>query len=109
MDGARESAARRIADGEVVKAGVVWRCGGSAPALPGIQADVVMIATGRYESCVVTQPLNPIEPEHACVKRQRAVDVRDFQVDVADAGAGRNAVVLHQLQFNSWRRVYACA
>jgi hypothetical protein len=79
----------------MVKAGVVWRSGGSAPALPGIQADVVMIATGRYESCVVAQPLNPIEPEHARVERERAFYVRDLQVYVADACACWNAIVLH--------------
>ena len=54
-----------------------------------------MVATGRDKSGVVTQPLNPIEPEHARVERERAIYVRDLQVYVADAGARWNAVVLH--------------
>ena len=64
-------------------------------ALPGIEADVVMIAAGRDERGAVAQPHDQIEPEHALIERERAIDVRDLQMHVADAGAGRNAIVLH--------------
>ena len=57
-----------------------------------------MIATGRHERCVVAEPHDLVEPEHAVIERERAIDVGDFQVHVADAGAGGNAVVLHWLK-----------
>ena len=52
----------------------------------------VMIASGGYERGVVAEPHDAIEPEHAAVERDRAVDVGDVQVHVADAGAGGDSL-----------------
>jgi len=40
-------------------------------ALPGVEADVVVIAAGRNERRAVAHPLHHLEAEHAAVKPQR--------------------------------------
>ena len=63
-----ERRAVRIADGEVIEAG---RPGGGAwpaTALPGVQADVVMVAAGTQERRRVAHPLGDLESEDAVVK-----------------------------------------
>ena len=45
---------------------------------------MVMIATGRYKRCAVSEPHDLIEPEDAGVERQGSIDVADFQVHMPD-------------------------
>ena len=56
---------------------------------------MMVITTGRHKGCLIAEAHDLIEPEHVCVKRDRAIDVRHFQMHVANAGAGRNTVGLH--------------
>jgi hypothetical protein len=48
---------------------------------------MMMIATGRNEGRLVPQALHQFETEHAAVKDERAVEVGDFQMHVAEADA----------------------
>ena len=58
------------------------------PRVPGVQADVMVVAAGGDEGRFIAQPLLQLEAEHAAVEVERAVDVRHFEVDVADVDAG---------------------
>jgi hypothetical protein len=66
--------------------------GGGLPArgFPGVQPDVVVIATGGDERCFLAHTRLKLEPEDATVKIERAVEVGDLEVDVADDDAGIN-------------------
>jgi tRNA G18 (ribose-2'-O)-methylase SpoU len=90
-----EVRARRVADCKVIEAGMVRWSGRSTPALPCVEADVVVITTSRQERRVMVQTHDLIESEHAAVKADRAIDVGDLQVDVTDDGCCGNVVVLH--------------
>jgi hypothetical protein len=56
--------------------------------VPGVEADVVVVAAGRNEGRLVAEPLLQLEAEHAAVELERPVEVGDFQVDVADVDTG---------------------
>ncbi len=75
-----------IADRRVIQARR-WRRRGAVAALPGVQADVVVIAAGAEERGRRADAGGHLEPEHALVERERAVEVGDFQVDVPDVDA----------------------
>ena len=69
--------------------------GGEPPLrLPGVEADVVVVAAGRDEGGLVADPLLQLEAEHAAVELERAVEVGHFEVDVADVDAGIDRVRL---------------
>ena len=50
-----------------------------------------MVAAGRDERGLVAVPLHHVEAEDVAVEGERAVDVGDLQVDVADVDAGVEA------------------
>src|SRR5581483_4563023 len=77
---------RRIEDGKVVEAGGAGRRRRAAEALPGVEADVVMISAGRNERGLAPAPLHQLEAEDAAIERQRALEVRHLEVHVTDAG-----------------------
>src|SRR4051794_30053794 len=62
----------------------------AAPALPGVEADVVVVAAGRDEGGLGAIALHQREAEHAAIEIEGALDVGDLEVDVADPGAGRD-------------------
>jgi hypothetical protein len=59
----------------------------SAPALPRIQPDVVMVVARTEEGGLRPPPLCHLEAKHTGVEGNGAFQVRHFQVDVADADA----------------------
>ncbi len=67
----------------------MWPGGGGerSAALPRVQADVMVVAARGDECGLVPQPLLQLESEHAGVERERAIDVRHLQMDVADVDA----------------------
>src|SRR5438067_1716134 len=90
----RERAPVRVADSDVEEAGRPRRRGRTALRLPRVQADVMMVSAGRDEGRVRAVALLELEAENAAVEVERAVDVGDLQVHVADVharidGAGR--------------------
>ena len=48
----------------------------------------MVVAAGRDEGGVGAVALHQLEAEHAAVEVERAVDVGDLEVDVADVDAG---------------------
>ena len=59
----------------------------AAEALPGVERDVVVIAAGGQECRLAAAPLHQLEAQHVAIERQRAIEVGDLQVHVADAHA----------------------
>ena len=49
---------------------------------------MVVVAAGGDEGRLVAQPLLELEAEHPAVEVERAVEVGDLEVDVADVDAG---------------------
>jgi hypothetical protein len=56
--------------------------------VPGIEADVVVVAARRDEGSFVADPLLQLEAEDPGVEVERPVEVGDFEMDVADVDAG---------------------
>src|SRR5436853_5269436 len=56
--------------------------------MPGVEADVVVIAASGNESRIVAQALLQLEAEHPAVEVQGPIDVGDFEMDVADVDTG---------------------
>jgi hypothetical protein len=50
----------------------------------------MVIAAGRKEGCRIPEVLLHLETENTGIEADRAVEVRDFQVNVSDAGFGMN-------------------
>src|SRR5262249_52777648 len=91
---------RRIHNGKVVKTcGTRWWRGPSS-AFPRVQTDMMMIGSRGDECRLVAIALRFLETENVPVKRQRAVQVRDFEVDVAHSGLWSNRTELDVLFHN---------
>ena len=87
-DGAAELGAVGVDEGDVVEAGVAGRRRTGAGALPRVDPDVVVVVAGGEEGGVeaaLAAVGRHAEPEGVAIERQRAVEVGDPEVDVADA------------------------
>ena len=82
----------RVADRKVIETGRPRRGRSAALALPGVQADVVVIAAGAQEGGRLSHPLRHFEAQHAGVERKGAFQVRHFEMDMPDVGTGMNRV-----------------
>src|SRR5207249_11754803 len=80
--------ARRVEDGDVEEPGGPGRRRPAAAALPGVEADVMVVATGREERGVGSVALRELEAQHAAVEGEGPLEVRDLQVNMTDAGSG---------------------
>src|SRR5688572_2387791 len=87
LDCLGQGGAARIADGEVVEARMAGRRRRAAFRLPGVEADVVVVAACGDEGGLISHARLLLEAEYADVEREGAVDVGDLQVDVADVRA----------------------
>src|SRR4051794_839969 len=56
----------------------------AALALPGVEADVMVVAAGGNERGVGTHPLHQLESQYAAIERQGAVEIRHFQMNMPD-------------------------
>ena len=79
-----ERRAVRVADGEVVETGRARRRWTAALALPGIQPDVVVVPAGTQEGGRRSHPLRQLEPKDAGIERERAIQIRNLEMDVPD-------------------------
>src|SRR6266516_6424111 len=79
--------ARRIVDGEVVQASCAR--GGRLPvlALPGVEADVVVIAACGEEGGA-PQIEEQVEAQVVAIETDCALQIGDLEVNVSDAGLG---------------------
>ena len=92
LKGNRQIAPGRIVDGEVVEPGASTLWWLATRALPSIQRDVVMVATGR-EKRSGAHVVQQIEPEHIPIERDGAIEIGDLQMHVPDMGSGRDGLV----------------
>ncbi len=86
--------ARRIVDGEMVQASRAG--GGEWPvlALPGVEPDVVVVATGGEEGCAL-EAEEQVEAQVVAIEADSALQVGNLEVDVSDAGLGRDRCISH--------------
>jgi fluoride exporter len=66
----------------------MWGC--TALAMPGVQADVVMISAGRDEGCSIAIALGEIESEHTAIKRKGTLEIGYPEMHMADANIWMN-------------------
>src|SRR4029078_12390475 len=87
--------ARRIEDRGVEQPGGArwWRLGRLA--LPGVEADMVVIAAGRNERGARTHALHHLKAEHAAVEPERAIEGGDLEMDMSDPRTGDDGWVWH--------------
>lgn len=76
-----------IANREMKKPGGPRRRRRAAGAFPGVQADVMVVATGADEGRLRAEALLELEAEHAAIKSEGAIKVGDLEVNVTDADA----------------------
>ncbi len=67
------------------QAWVLLRCRIGPFAEPGVEPDVVVIASGRNERCLIPVGLGDRKPEQAAIEVQRTLQIGDLQVNMADA------------------------
>src|SRR5436853_572326 len=71
------------------------RGGGRAVlALPGVEADVVVVAAGGEEGCAL-EVEEQVEAQVVAIEANSSVQVGDLEVDVSDAGLGWNGWFRH--------------
>ena len=78
----------RIENGGVVEPRAAGRRGRATETFPGVQSDMVMITSGGDERGLRTVTLNEFEAEHTDIEVECALQVGDFEVDVANADTG---------------------
>jgi len=83
-----EGRPRRIADRYMEEPRRAGRRGRTAAALPGVQADVVVISACRDEGGLITHPLLKLEANHSAPELKRSLDIGDLEVDVTDIDKG---------------------
>src|SRR5258708_11836138 len=86
--------ARRIVDGEVMQASRARDGGRPVLDLPGVEADVVVVAAGREEGCA-PEVGEQVEAQVVAIEADSAVQVSDLEVDVSDACLGRDGCIRH--------------
>src|SRR3954451_9491128 len=77
----------RIHDREMEKARGAARRWRPTAALPGIEADMVVVAAGRDERRLRRITLHQLETEHAAIEAERAIEIGDSEMNMADPGA----------------------
>jgi hypothetical protein len=83
----------RISDGDVIKARRATRRWLSAAALPRIEPDVMVVATGAEKGGARAHALGYVESQHPLVESQRSIEIRNLQVHVANIDAGVDGFV----------------
>ena len=73
-----EFRARRVEDRHVIQPGCPVRRRRASAALPRIEPDVMVIATGRDECRLASVALRQLEAEDTAIKSQRAFEVGDL-------------------------------
>src|SRR5580704_2285125 len=82
----------RVKNGGMEKTGGTLWCGWSIFTVPGVQANMMMIASGRNENGICSIPLHDLETEQILVEFQRPGNVRHLQMNVTDTSGGGNRV-----------------
>ncbi len=80
----QQSFTRRDGDHIGLQTGAVRGCGFRSERVPGVQTDVMMIATGADERGLGAHALHQLEAEDTAIKLERAIKVRHLEVDVTN-------------------------
>ena len=67
-----------------------WRW--AAKALPGIQSNVMVVSASREKSGGIADTLSDRKYEYVTVEGERAVEIGDLKVDMANTGLRMNSV-----------------
>src|SRR5437016_1747161 len=86
--------ARRVVDGEVVQPSRTGGRGLPVLTLPGVEADVVVVAASGEKGCA-PHVEEQVEAQVVAIEADRALQVGDFEVDVSDTGLGWDGCVSH--------------
>jgi hypothetical protein len=74
----------------VIEAGGAGGGWTAAEGLPGVEADVMVVAAGGEEGCGVSEAGGDVKAEDAVVEVEGALEVGDLEMDVAYLDARRN-------------------
>src|ERR1051325_8412765 len=85
-----------IANGDVVEPGMARRRRLGAAALPGIEAEMVVIVAGGDERGAVPVTRDEVESEHAAVEPDGAVEIAHLEVNVSDVRPGGDAIAVER-------------
>src|SRR5262249_715836 len=85
----------RIQHGQMVEARGTRRWWIAAAAFPRIEPDVMVIAAGGNKCCLRSPALHQLEAERAAIEVQRAINIGDLEMDMANANAGVNGSYTH--------------
>jgi hypothetical protein len=99
-----ECGTRGIKNRGVIESGAAagWR--GATETFPRIQSNVMMVTSGGNKRGLRAVALDQFKPEHAHVEVERALQVSDFQMDMADANTWINWQVFYRHEINLARR-----
>ena len=98
-EGIGEAGTGGVEDGQVIEAGGAGGRRRAAEAFPGVEANVVMVATCGDERGTVAEALHQLEAQHTAVEAKGAFQVGDLEMDMADADIGVNGEWVHQCYF----------
>ena len=84
--GIREEPTGRIQDRGVIEAGGAGRGRLPAEAFPGIDREMMVIVAGGHEHGAAALPRH-LEPQNIAVEAERALEVGDLEMDMADPHA----------------------
>ena len=79
----------------MVKTGRAWGRRTPARALPGVKADMMMIASRGNESRAIAETLSQFEAKHAAVEIQRTFEIRHLKMHMAESYFGMNRARAH--------------
>src|SRR5947207_15210042 len=69
-----------------------WR---TAVTVPGIKPDMMVVTAGGYKRCFGAHALHQCKSEYITIEAERALQISDLQVNVADANLRIDRVASH--------------
>ena len=91
----RQRGAGRIKNRDVKQSRAAGRRRQAAFALPRVQADMMVVAARREECRLRSVTLGDLEAQHIAIEAERAIEVGDFEMHVADGYARIDGVCAH--------------
>ena len=74
----------------MIQARRCFRCRGLPQAMPGIQANMMVVTTCGKERRLVSVALSELESEHIAIERKCPIKISHFQMNMSDADPGVN-------------------
>jgi hypothetical protein len=96
-----EERARRIHNRDVIQPRRARRRRRPALTLPRVQPDMMVIPARRDKRRALAHPLSQLKPQHAAIKRQRPVQIRNLQMHVANPHPRINYSAFHSADWDA--------